>query len=362
VTEEKGDAMISSAQSSRRLAPAALCGLVLLAGALQAFGGEVAPALPREKSESKKSESKNEAASPKKAEPKTEAAAAAGDSAAGMTLKGSEAGTNLPSLTVTGEDRVHFEFERPSLDLDLDPRTAPGLEWSDPMTSLDRAGVDPLGPLADHSITAESPYLAVPWVERFQSGAVTKFRPQVKDVEAWQLTIADSRSDTLAVFGGKGKPPKEITWDGAGRDGKLVPPGITCSYVLEAYDRAGNHRNFVGQGFKLPPYRLTTPNGMALLFSAEEIPRGVSATRAATSTPPPIVIEAASWLNQGPAEGGAIEVTATSRTFEEAKALSDQLVEMLRPRVLGDPGRIRAMTEVRPDAPERGTVTILARS
>jgi hypothetical protein len=348
--------MISSVQSSRRLAPAALCGLVLFAGALQAFGGEVAPASPRAKSEPQKSESKKSES--KKSEPQK---AAASDSAAGMTLKGNEEGTHLPSLTVTGEDRVHFEFERPSLDLDLDPRTAPGLEWDDPMMSLERESVDPLGPLAEHSVTASSPYLGVPWIERFQSGAVTKFRPQVKDVEAWQLTIADSRSDTLAVFGGKGKPPKEITWDGTGRDGKLVPPGITCSYVLEAYDRAGNRRNFVGQGFKLPPYRLATPNGMALLFSAEEIPRGASASRTATSTPP-IVIEAASWLNQGSSTEAAIEITATGRTFEEAKALSDKLVEMLRPRVTGDPGRIRALTEVRSDAPERGTVMILARS
>ena len=333
--------MISSVQSSRRLGLALIGGLVLLVGARHAFGEETSPASSPKKSES------------------TEATSAG--SAEGMTLKGNEEGTHLPSLTVTGEDRVHFEFERPSLDLELDPRTAPGLEWNDPMRSLEGAGVDPLGPIADHSITAQSPYLAAPWIERFQEGAVTKFRPQVKDVEAWQLTIADSRSDTLAVFGGKGKPPKEIAWDGAGRDGKLVPPGITCSYVLEAYDRAGNRRNFVGQGFKLPPYRLATPNGMALLFSAEEVPYGDSASRKATSTPP-IILEAASWLNQVPTASGAIEVTATGRTFEEAKALSDHLVELLRPRVLGDPARIRGLTEVRPDAPERGTVTILARS
>lgn len=338
--------MISSVQSSRRLA---LATLLVLAGALPALGGEAASS-SRAKSESKPAAKADEVATNQEA---------ANDSAEAMTLKGNEAGTHLPSLTVTGEDRVHFEFERPSLDLDLDPRTAPGLEWSDPMQSVEGADVDRMSPLAEHSITASSPYLATPWIERFQDGAVTKFRPQVKDVEAWQLTIADSRSDTLAIFTGKGKPPKEITWDGAGRDGKLVPPGITCSYVLEAYDRAGNRRNFVGQGFKLPPYRLATPNGTSLLFSAEEIPRGASASRAATSTPP-IVIEAASWLNQG-SDDSTIEVTATGRTFEDAKALSDHLVEMLRPRVLGDPARIRGLTEVRPDAPERGTVTILAR-
>jgi hypothetical protein len=345
--------MISSVQSSRRFGLALLGGLALLVGARHAFGEGASPASPPKKSES------TEATSPPKKSESTQATSS--EPAEGLILKGNEEGTHLPSLTVTGEDRVHFEFERPSLELDLDPRTAPGLEWNDPMKSLERAGVDPVGPLADHSVTDPSPYLGAPWIERFQSGTVTKFRPQLKDVEAWQLTIADSRSDTLAVFGGKGKPPKEITWDGAGRDGKLVPPGITCSYVLEAYDRAGNRRNFVGQGFKLPPYRLATPNGVALLFSAEEIPSGASSSRTAPPTPP-IVLEAASWLNQGPPTNGAIEVTATGRTFEEAKALSDHLVEMLRPRVLGDPARIRGLTEVRPDAPERGTVTILARS
>ena len=36
----------------------------------------------------------------------------------------------------------------------------------------------------------------------------------------------------------------------------LVTPGLTYSYVFEAFDRAGNKRNIVGPGFTVPAYRI----------------------------------------------------------------------------------------------------------
>ena len=53
-------------------------------------------------------------------------------------------------------------------------------------------------------------------------------------------------------------PPEEITWDGRSSRGEPVTPGLTYSYVFEAFDRAGNKRNFVGEGFRLTAYRLAT--------------------------------------------------------------------------------------------------------
>jgi len=59
----------------------------------------------------------------------------------------------------------------------------------------------------------------------------------VKGTERWKLTVADSRGQTVALFEGKGDPPKEIVWDGRSVSGVPVTPGITYSYVFEAVDK-----------------------------------------------------------------------------------------------------------------------------
>src|SRR5215471_1201304 len=44
-----------------------------------------------------------------------------------MTLKGGTSGKEFRSMTIEGEDRVHVDFGRPELRLDLDPEDVPGL-------------------------------------------------------------------------------------------------------------------------------------------------------------------------------------------------------------------------------------------
>ncbi len=46
------------------------------------------------------------------------------DAAADLTLKGGQDGTVFRSLTVEGENRVQIRFERPELELDIDPNQA----------------------------------------------------------------------------------------------------------------------------------------------------------------------------------------------------------------------------------------------
>ena len=55
--------------------------------------------------------------------------------AAPMQLKGGESVTAFGSLTIEGEDRIHVEFARPALSLDMNPEDAPGLDWGVPRTS-----------------------------------------------------------------------------------------------------------------------------------------------------------------------------------------------------------------------------------
>jgi hypothetical protein len=276
-----------------------------------------------------------------------------------MKLHGGEEGTIFKSLRIEGEDRVRIEFERPSLDLGLDPKTAPGLDWEGFRTALDRKALDALTPFFSLSAVTRPQLFARPWLGRFTTGNVALFRPAVEGVERWRLTVADSRGETVAKFDGTGKPPKQIAWNGRSLRGEPVPPGLTYSHVLEAYDRAGNKRNFVGEGFEIPPYVAQTPDALVMLFAGSEL---ISAAPAGRDFAPPILLEAANWINESGKPGQTVRVEVTARSFEDAKNKADSIIGYLEPLVLGDPHRLQAVTHVEPDAPDTGTIAIAVTS
>ncbi len=283
----------------------------------------------------------------------------------GMTLRGGVARTDFRSLTVEGEDRVHLEIERPALTLDLDPEKVGGLESGTAGDVLNRVPPDLMTVYLAHSAAGMSPYVAHPWLRQFATGPIARFQPNVKDVDRWKLVVADSKGQTVAAFEGKGDPPREIAWDGHSTDGTLVSPGITYSHIFEAYDRAGNKRNFVGDGFSVSAYRLDSPDGPVLVFSGQSLlgtPKAGkslgSAVAGTSKAVPPVMIEVAGWLNQAPKSSKPIRVTATARSFEQAQLLAGRVTAVLAELALGDPSRFQAMTEVAPDAPDGGTVRI----
>jgi hypothetical protein len=277
-----------------------------------------------------------------------------------MTLQGGQEGTLFESLRVEGEDRVRIRFDRPALNLVLDSGSAPGLEWKSVQDVIGRTGVDLIAPYLARSAGERPACYSRPWLATLTTGGVARFRPAVEGVDRWRLLVADSKGDTVASFEGKGKPPKEIAWDGRSLNGGFAAPGLVYSYVLEAYDRAGNKRNFVGEGFELPAYRVEGEN-RAMLFSGAELDR--KPAEYGDTTPPPVVLlDAASWLNQEQEIGAPVVVQITARDFRQAKYLADEIVRQLQTLLLGDPVRVRTVTDVQPDAPERGTVAITVSS
>jgi hypothetical protein len=274
-------------------------------------------------------------------------------------LHGGQDGTVFRTLTIEGEDRVHVEFDRPALDLNMKAEQAPGLEVGSPREVLDRTTPDLMGPMVNLSARDRSPFTGHPWLTSLATGAVARFRPEVKDVVRWKLTVANSKGEAVTSFAGKGDPPREIVWDGRTTNGTPVIPGLTYSYVFEAWDKAGNRRNFVGKGFEISAYRQHGPEGSTFVFSGRDmtIPTAGRTMNAPTS---PMVMEVASWLNQSP-PASRIQVTATARTFEQANALSSTVSRQLAALALGDPQHIQPLNQVEPDAPEGGTVKVAAK-
>lgn len=276
-----------------------------------------------------------------------------------MMLEGGADGTVFKRMTIEGEDRFRIEFERPALRIDLDPAAAPGLDWDNTWEVLAGGAVDLRAPLLRLPTLEPSPYLPRPWLDGYASGEIVRFRPALTDVERWRLTIADSRSGEVRVFEGKGNPPDRIGWDGRSRDGAPMPPGYTYSYVVEAWDRAGNKRNFVGKGFALPAYRLSQGERLVFMITGSDARSGAPGRGVARCVPAPAVLEAASRINQERGAAGVVRVTVTARTYDQANALAGEIADSLGSLLLGGPARIRHIAEVRDDAPERGTVAIV---
>jgi hypothetical protein len=283
----------------------------------------------------------------------TPAVPAAGDSV--QTLKGGQEGTVFRSLTIEGEDRIRIDYQRPELALDVDPEQAPGLASGGPAAVLERGAPDLGAPLLAATAREPSPYLAHPWLQRFAAGAVARFEPAVQGVERWRLTIADSRGDAVASFEGRGDPPRQIVWDGRTRFGLLAVPGLTYSHVFEAWDRAGNKRSFVGQGFDVSAYRVDSAAGPILVFSGAELGMAPGAPATAVA---PIVLEAAGWINHGATAERRYRIAVTARGQEQAGALLADVARQLALVTLGNPARLERQAKLDPEAPVAGTVVI----
>lgn len=288
----------------------------------------------------------------------TSAPAPARDSA--MTLHGGQEGTVFRSLTVEGEDRIHYEVARPDLKLAVNPDDAPGLDWGTARDVLDRTVPDVMSPLLVVSSREPSPFTARPWLSHFAAGAVARFRPAVEGVARWKLTVANAGGEAVATFQGSGDPPSEIPWDGRSASGAPVTPGATYSYVFEATDKAGNRRHFVGDGFRVAAFRIMSDAATTLVFAGTEMspPRDRAASLAAAERPSPVILEAASWLDQSAATQ-PIAIMAVAHSADEASTLAQRVRRQIAPLLMGDPARVRVDSRAATDAPEGGAVTIV---
>ena len=269
-----------------------------------------------------------------------------------LVLKGSEKGTTFRSLTIEAENRVQIEFDRPTLQIDLDPASAPGLEWGSAHDVLARSLSDFAVPFIAEGRVPGSPYLSRPWLSGFRSGELARFTPQLEGVERWTMIIADSKGRAVRNYSGKGTPPKLLSWDGLDDKKQPASPGLTYSFVLNAYDRAGNERNFVGDSFLLPPYRQGDATNPVLLFAGEDWKTQNGAGQ------DPLVLEIASRLNQAQDPARPVLVRVHARSYEQAQSLGESLSQQLAPQLIGAPGRVLVETQVDESAPRNGSFLV----
>lgn len=295
----------------------------------------------------------------------TDAAKSGTESDGNMTLRAGQDRTDFRSMTIEGEDRVQVEVERPELALELDAEKVPGLESGGAADVMNRVAPDLTTSYLGTSAQLPSPYVGRPWLRQFVSGPVARFQPDVKGVERWKLVVLDSKGEVVRTYEGKGDAPKEISWDGRTQVGTLVTPGLTYSYYFEAFDKAGNKRNFVGEGFKVSAYRVDSAAGPVLVFSGQSVIQAQKNGRAfgmgaasGSRAVPPVILEAVSWINQTSNVSQPIQVTVSARSHEQATFLAKQVATTMGELALGDPSRVRTSAEVAPDAADGGVVRV----
>jgi len=288
---------------------------------------------------------------------------------ADLALKGDQDGTVFRCLTVEDENRVQIRFERPELGLNIDPNQAPGLQLDDAMDILNRTRFDLVTPLLQVCSRTTSPYAPHPWLNAYTDGPVARFTPDMDGVASWQLQVVDSRGQTAMIFAGEDNPPTMIPWDGQRLDGTPAAPGYTYSYVLEAWDNAGNRRRIVGEGFQLPAYRRDDTAGPEFLVSGaqwqQDGSKQAGARRGGSGnpghTPSALLLEAASRFNLRCAPTHPVRVIATHRTTVEATRLAELVAAELAPLLIGSADRVVVETQVEAGAPPDGTLCITAR-
>jgi hypothetical protein len=134
----------------------------------------------------------------------------------------------------------------------------------------------------------------------------------------------------------------------------MALPGLTYSYSLEAFDRAGNKRTFVGDGFQVASYRTGEPGMTSMVIGGADFGKDSSAALGST---PPVLLEAASWINQAELQQ-VVQVVATARTFAQADALGNFVTRHLQPHMIGPASRLIVQADVQPTAPAQGAVTL----
>ncbi len=270
-----------------------------------------------------------------------------------MALSRDGKGTVLRSFTIEGEDRVSIKFDRPDITLDISPRSAPGLGWE---YAWDRVEVFPA--VTARTAMDRTLFTGRPWLQEFAQDDVVVFQPEAPEMASWKLTIVDSRGKPAVVRQDQGTPPASLVWDGRRDDGEPAWPGLTYSFILETVDPAGNERTVSGRGFSLPAYRLTGEKENVLVFSGNQITNADPAAAAIDLPSTPLLIEAASWLNQAPGLTAPIEVRAIVRSRGQGQYLAGLVSDALAEMVCGDPQRISVVVNVVEDAPDRGVLEV----
>ena len=93
-------------------------------------------------------------------------------------------------------------------------------------------------------------------------------------IARWSVTIYSTAGEAFKTFSGSGEVPKEILWDGAGKNLDVVESAADYLAVLEAVDLAGNEGKSDTDRIEVDVLVMVTERGLKIRISNIEFPFG----------------------------------------------------------------------------------------
>ena len=267
-----------------------------------------------------------------------------------MAIPAGVDGVDLGAFTVEGEDRIRIEFERPVLDLALDPRSVGGLDRSRPDDIVERKPLDTTTAYLRTGTRSLDPLTTRPWARTLVYEDIVRLKPKLEDVARWRLTISDAAGREVSRYGGTGNPPDELVWDGMTISGHPAWPGETYVHAFDIEDHAGNRRRFNGKGFVMPPFASTRNDSLQLVVAGRPGRRSALA--------PLTMLELADWINQHATLDTEVRLETLARSYPEAESMAGSARDALAETMAGNPARLRMIARVDPAAPAGGILTV----
>lgn len=184
----------------------------------------------------------------------------------------------LGEEVITGEAEVKIIDPKPWFPPQLDPFSPVSSMLAPDNYILDEALWRSLDSLTIPQQSIRSSYLRVPVQPGFIYGDIMVFMPAFETrVATWELVIANSNGETVRRVGGKGQPPRVITWNGMTDNGEAITVGEVFSFTFNAYDAQGNQTRIPGTPQRIDAISYRSGDEWVVAIAADQLFREGSA-------------------------------------------------------------------------------------
>jgi hypothetical protein len=166
-----------------------------------------------------------------------------------------ESGAALPEMVVEAKNEVRQTIDKGSFEFVLDAAAVDSFYAAMDEEALAVSPVSGLQPHLNNLEPLRSDQPPHPWLPEIPSTPVASFyteEPEGHQTRQWQLTITDFRGSPCRTYRGKGRPPRQVAWDGRSDQGEMLRVGYPYSYVFTTTDKGTNTYNYAGESFRLP--------------------------------------------------------------------------------------------------------------
>lgn len=179
-----------------------------------------------------------------------------------------------------------------------------------------------------------------PWLSEIEEPPLAVFHPLYgEDVEKWELVITDAVGNVFRTFSGKGKPPRNVRWNGENRNGEMIDVGTDYSYYVKAVDQLGNTSRILGKKIRIPG--LYWKKDLNYIVRVDGRIVFTENTSAFTRTGQKLLLEASDYVRKD--INKRLRVVVYSRNEELSVTRARKIADYLLDRIIVPPGVVTSI-------------------